>query len=253
MKTRPYPLGLLAVVASLSLTALANVAAASSEPPREFAVPSDGTTIVATLTFGASYQVEASGTYQFALGQGSGFFADAAFSWGEKGDCHPSDQTMRALVVNGLYPWTGQPCDATTHTYRFTFSCTVSPNCDVTFRIMDDVYGDNSGSLGVKILQGEGDDVIPAGTTCFPYNPAALTNGCVGVAWANQTQPIPTVNPTVTPGTGPCVIGYVCGPGVDLGLGSTEQDIPFVRAYGYLEATAACGATPQLCRVTLAT
>lgn len=88
---------------------------------------------------------------------------------------------------------------------------------------------------------------VPAQTvpSCFAQNPSALTNACVDSA--PRTVHVPT--PTVSPAPGPCVIGNVCAPGAQPGVGSTP--IEAVGLNGYVEATAACGAIGEACRVDL--
>ncbi len=89
---------------------------------------------------------------------------------------------------------------------------------------------------------------VPAATTCFAYNPDALTNACVVVGSTSEPVPVPTVGTHSQP---VCVIGPECvnAPVPDVGIVWVPVDVPTLG--GYVEATVLCGAAGSFCRVTL--
>lgn len=73
---------------------------------------------------------------------------------------------------------------------------------------------------------------------CYEYNPWAVTNACLSL------RPLPDRFHNVTPGAGPCLLGYaVCAP-------SATVEPPSAPAQGYAELTTACLVTPR-CRFAL--
>lgn len=115
-------------------------------------VPSDGSTVTATLSPGV-YLIMSSGTYSYSYGPQcvDACYADADFSWNPlpEGPCYDWPGDLHDLLVDGASPWT-QPCDPDNHTYAASRTCPAG--CTLSFRIYDDWYGDNSGHLTVTIL-----------------------------------------------------------------------------------------------------
>ncbi|MEM5774664.1 MAG: hypothetical protein AAGU05_06640, partial [Anaerolineaceae bacterium] len=132
-------------------------------------VPSNGVTVTSTavLVSGVSYELEASGTYKFVnwatatipdLG-----YADARFSyripssynstgspaWIDGANLIPGYPNYLQIWVNGnSFTWgTGY---SETHTYVSNFT---GQGSTVSFKIVDNAYGDNVGSLTVKIYR----------------------------------------------------------------------------------------------------
>lgn len=229
----------LLVATALAFLLPAGLAASSSGT---YAVLADGSVTYVSLTTG-SYEVTVSGTYVFGLESdvSTPRTADADYSWSwTEGPCYDFPSNNHDLLMDGVSPWS-QGCDAATHTYRTTYECSAS-SCTVAFWITDDQYSDNSGELTVTITGGIG------GPTCFAYNPAALTNLCVGPSEETTYVPVPSVYTTPTP---VCILGPICPavpvPGVDTGS-STPVAYPTVE--GYAEATVVCSLHVP-CRATL--
>lgn len=200
-------------------------------------VPSDGSTVSVNVPPG-TYTIAASGTYAYSTDP---FVADAAYSFQGSSTCYDWPGNNHDLLVNGVSPWAA-PCNTATHTYTTTFPCTLL-SCTIEFRILDDDYVDNSGSLAVTVTS-----VGPAlPDACLQYNPAALTNVCL--EWGTTTTSVPVVGV----GTDPmrvCIVGPVCAdaPVPFLTQGSAPATLPAL--HGFVEATVLCGrAVP--CRVTL--
>lgn len=89
---------------------------------------------------------------------------------------------------------------------------------------------------------------VPPLAVCYPYNPGALTNACMGVGSDPEVVQSP---PVTTPPVSVCVIGDLCAslPGMVLAPGMTHV-VPVPAPYGYAEATALCGVVAA-CGVTL--
>jgi len=111
------------------------------------------------LETGKKYRLEASGTYRFA-NWGEAGIADAKYSLRIQGSYNPGPgpqwisgdvfpvpyTNYLELWVNGIpQDWTG---DYISHIYSMDYDGDGSPVC---FSILDDAYGDNSGSLTVDI------------------------------------------------------------------------------------------------------
>lgn len=108
-------------------------------------IPANGDPVSVTLERG-HYAVTASGEYQY--GFTSTAFADASRVFGaDHPDC--TEWPGQYLAMDGQNPW-GPDCHAN-HVYATAYDC-YTPSCIVTFRILDSVYDDNSGSLQVSIV-----------------------------------------------------------------------------------------------------
>jgi hypothetical protein len=119
----------------------------------------DGASSALPLQAGKSYVVEASGTYSYGGGQQ----ADAECSLTSSDPTWRADRTfpgitdddMLDVLVNGQgVDWTpttvGDPgCNSSGHVYRLVFVPTVTSV--VNFKVNDIYYGDNGGSLSIKI------------------------------------------------------------------------------------------------------
>ena len=166
------------------------------------------------------YVVQASGVYIYRAG---GYQADAAFSERQPGDpgygtypynpwriSNPANQYL-GLQVNGDNHVWGTVFASSTHTYYTPLVQTSTSS--VEYKITDDVYGDNSGSLTADLYQGYTGTTTPRG--CIIFNDVPYGNYTVAEllqpGWSNvsglgnvvinqPTQTIMVVNHnTVTP------------------------------------------------------
>lgn len=126
-----------------------------------------------TLTTGVTYIIEATSTYTFApgMGQGAGI-ADAAYSLRAPG--YNNSSTSSEWVDGGVFPapytnwlelWINGAAvnwGPFNSSHLYTTSV-VGAGVPVSFSILDDAYGDNSGSLSVSI------------TSCTPNPTYTLT------------------------------------------------------------------------------
>ncbi len=87
--------------------------------------------------------------------------------------------------------------------------------------------------------------IPPPPSTCFAYNPDALTNACVTTGTAPVTLPFPVVGPPQPL----CVLGPECVNVPTVGVGSITENVPTVS--GYAEATVLCPELGDLCHVDL--
>src|SRR5581483_4302258 len=87
--------------------------------------------------------------------------------------------------------------------------------------------------------------IPPPPSTCFAYNPDALTNACVTTGTAPVTLPFPVVGPPQPL----CVLGPACVNVPTVGVGSITENVPTVS--GYAEATVLCPELGDLCHVDL--
>lgn len=116
-------------------------------------VPSDGSSRFLSIPAYSTYELQASGTYQYSMNPGAYARADAAYSFWNPGDCASSgagDHTL-SLLVNNAFVWTGLACDPQGHIYTVTATCPGANPCIMEFRILDTYYADNSGALTVTL------------------------------------------------------------------------------------------------------
>lgn len=176
-------------------------------------VDADGSVTSVTLESSGTYIITVSGTYQYALGGVSP--ADADFSFGPDGDCIDRPNNVLDLLVNGDSPWDA-PCDRTGHTYSTTYDCAAAP-CMLHFKIHDDNYGDNSGTLAVFIAGEEPNaynvgapaqfspeiDPTPVSTPGVPSICTPNNLLCVGPVVPVDLATIPGISSTpITPASG---------------------------------------------------
>lgn len=132
-------------------------------------VPSNGNTVASamTLSTGVAYELRATGTYVFVNWAGAGI-ADAQCSLRITGHVPPGYPTGSPQWVNGAdlgwyglwavnylevwvngsaFGWTPTTCQSS-HVYTGPIT---GAGTQLTFRIPDDHYGDNSGSITVEI------------------------------------------------------------------------------------------------------
>ncbi len=128
-------------------------------------VPSNGATVYssAVLESGVTYEMVASGTYKFVNWADAGI-ADArcslripgsynstgSITWIDGALFPGSLQYYLQVWVGGSYVEWGTGCETVTHTYTSTLT---GAGTTTSFKIWDNAYGDNSGSIEVKIYQ----------------------------------------------------------------------------------------------------
>jgi hypothetical protein len=125
-----------------------------------YSISSDGSAVTTPLSCGTS-TLTAKGTYSYAF---DSRFADAAYSYNDPdAGCVNKPGNLHDLTLdNGQSPWhdaakVGEvaftnptaACQPSTHTYAVTATC--DGMCDLRWRVDDDAYGDNSGSLELDV------------------------------------------------------------------------------------------------------
>lgn len=122
----------------------------------------DGTTVA--LVEGRSYLLEAEGAYEYGAGTAdarcSNTVSDPTFRPSEENYPPPTfpEGILRLLVDEAIVDWAptepddAEPkCNSSDHTYRFVF--VPEETGPVTFRVKDSNYGDNAGTLDVRVFR----------------------------------------------------------------------------------------------------
>jgi len=122
-------------------------------PEQQLTIPSDGTTINSeSLTSGIWYTIIVEGAYQYQYPAEPSAIADAEWaettSQGNPGWNNPDSSHLELLINNQDIDWGGYNSN---HTYAFI---TVGMGSPISFKINDDNYADNQGSLTVRIETG---------------------------------------------------------------------------------------------------
>lgn len=149
-------------------------------------VPSDGTSVSVPVTQGASYTLQAAGTFNMATWT-SGWFADSFHATRDGWASLSGDDVY--LEIDGAKP--------ATQSYRsdhiYTFPYPSGGRTAVIFRIFDSDYGDNEGLLTVTVTDsapppqcGDGVDNDGDGQTDYPADP-----GCSSSTDNDETNPPP--------------------------------------------------------------
>jgi len=122
-------------------------------PVQELTIPSDGTAIYSdSLTSGIWYTIFVEGAYQYHYPAEPSAIADAEWaettSQGNPGWNNPDSSNLELLINNRDMDWGGY---SSSHAYTFI---TVGMGSPIYFKINDDNYADNQGSLTVRIETG---------------------------------------------------------------------------------------------------
>jgi hypothetical protein len=147
----------------LKETLVATAVVDSSNPNGAFAKKSDGTNF--DFLKGKKYRLEAAGVYNF-LTSGNAL-ADAECSsyggdawqkdrYGTLTPFDPLDDPLDLYVNGSNVDWTpasGTGCNSTTHVYNYVYE--PQANGQVRFNVYEFGYGDNSGTLTVKVYRAE--------------------------------------------------------------------------------------------------
>lgn len=117
----------------------------------EVIVPSDGSTVESIdLSLGGKYRLSASGTYNWSP---NGDSADAA-GWVSTDGWTTKHPRSAKNLVGGDVDWAAFPYNQNGYSAEI-----IGQGKKLTFNILDDAYGDNSGSLTVKITYLGGGEV----------------------------------------------------------------------------------------------
>jgi len=122
-------------------------------PVHQLTIPSDGTMIYSnSLTSGIWYTIFVEGTFQYHYPAEPSAIADAEWaettSLGNPGWNNPSNSNLELLINNQDIDWGGYN---SSHKYAYI---NVGMGSPISFKINDDSYGDNQGSLTVRIETG---------------------------------------------------------------------------------------------------